>query len=804
MFFRIRNAVSQDVELLEKPWEFDTSSFPKGLSNEQYKAWWKSRDANGCLISLTATDYHTGAYGYRCNTRTHLPTVIYGLKADYDNTELTEAQLIDQASRLPRGCEYLPTWASLSYGGHMHLYWLFEAPVRLIDMDHARTFMRYAMSKIGAKLFGVMPTDYDDNASTNLTQYFDIGKNWVKIGDGGTIPRGVLYTWSYEAARSTAEKRINRTRGGISIPLDRLGEMLRKTFPDVTFPSQLYYGMRIRRFWDPLADNPSGAALVEDGFQVFTPHDNGFRSWASLFGERAIEDYLGNTKFHALDDIWSVHMRNTVKFVCRMDTDENRPERYSVVDQTMLRTILRRAGFSANTPKAGGVSQVDEAIVHVFQKKIVDAVVPLPYYEPGVIINPEGMLPGRYINSCGHIRVTDPSLDEYDGGCTWENPQALLRFPLIYKLLTYMFCHDKTEWDTFIESRKTYAGSANCQLMVFLSWLAHFYRSAYFRRPSIGQALYLVGKPGCGKSLLMQTIIPRLMGVKAENGAQYFVDGQHFSKSIVETSVIVLDDVIPKVDSRARDEATARIKSFVATGTINYEPKGVDAVTVPYRGRLIVASNDTARDLAILPALDSSTLDKFTLLRVGTFPAPAEYVFPAGRGREADEIFDREIPEFAKFLEGFSIPKELKDIRFGVSSYQEPSLYLASQMQGPAAAFLSLLGVYLVHHICPDDPAGRSTPDLKRMIEIIETKSPLQMTSRNLWNKVIELNPSAQKGMTVNSMNAMLTALSSIPTYAPFVKLCEHQGSTQATWRLDFRILFVFYGKDLKGLEYDL
>lgn len=819
MFFYIENAKSQDVKLLEKPWEFDTSAFPFDLPPAKYKTWWRSAGSAGCLLTLAATDYADGAYGTRID-KNNPARVLYGLKADYDNSVVDETYIARLRQALPSGCGHAPQWASISQGGHLHLFWLFEEPVRLLNPKHAEAFIHTAMERVKAKLFGVLLSDYDAKASEAPAQVFDVGKSWHPIDPEGRISSDVLRSWDYDAAMSTITARLrDKEHASKELPFEIVDELIRRHYPSANLPP-LRPGLRCHRFWDPLADNPTAATPMPDGFLVFTPHDGGFRTWAQLFGADEVDRALGGSKAMILEDFFCLPRRSSTIFYQRM-TGSDGSDVYRPIDRSDLIKYLRRSGFSAKARAGEAISEVEQAIITIREQNIVSSAAPFLFFRSGRIFGRELGLPDFVLNTSTVIPVapaSDPGV--FSAGADFSGTDARLLFPKIYNFLATLFCRDREEYDAWKASGGPYSASfANKPLCTFLSWLAHFYRNAHRRTPSVGQAMYLVGPPGCGKSLLAMQLIPALMGGSAASGAQYFLDGGTFTREIAEAPVIVLDDA-GSIDYSSRVQATQKIKSFVASGTLKYEAKGADAVTLPYRGRLICTSNDTERDLTVLPTIDDTTRDKFTFLGVGRAnltEAEKDELFGGGRGVLAED-FRQELPYFARFLLAWKTPEDLQDVRWGVAGYQDPAI-LRESGGSESSQWAELLVNYMLYTVIPVDakraaPAygENSTPEelsqlarhVREMVDLGRLQ-PLRLTSQRLHAKLASLYPSRVRSMrgTVGSLQYMLTNCISREPYRSNIQV--QTGPVARTWRISYCLLFGIFGEHFEhpGFFYD-
>lgn len=813
-FFYIKNAQEQNVYIMDKPWEHDTSAYPFHLAPAKYKAWWKNKDTDGCLLSLNSTGRPDEAYGTRID-KSNPPRVIYGLSADYDQSVITQEYIDRLKGYLPTGCEHPPQWASISQGDHLHLFWLFESPVNVVNQKHADKFVQIALNAVKAKLFGVNLNDYDAKASEKVTQYIDIGKSWHPLASDALVPKELTSAWSLEAAEQTIVSRLNSKDGSQELPFETVDELIRKHYPHANLPP-LRQGMRCKRFWDPDADNPTAATPMPDGFLVFTPHDGGFISWAKLFGQAEVDRAVGGSKATILEDFFFLPRKSAAVYYQRIFDPDSGAERYKPVDKDILKIYLKAAGFS-NKPRAGErISEVDKAMITIRETNMVECAAPYLYYRPGRIFDRELDQDGSVLN-ISTIKTVRPDMtpDLYDGGVYFENPQTYANFPFLYRLLVSLFCETKEEYEEWDKSGQTYKGSQNKQLNVFISWLAHFYRNAFHQTPSGGQAMYLVGPSGCGKTFMASHIIPALMGGRAASGEQYFLYGGTFTKEISSCPVIVLDDVIPASEYAARVSATQKIKSFVASATLKFEAKGQDAVTVPFRGRLICTSNNTERDMTVLPTIDATTADKFTILSVGKCNfKPEEKTFLHGASREGTmrQVL-AELPAFARFLLEWQTPDSVADPRWGVIGYQDPSIVREATSSNTVGVALDALCNYLLSQVIPVDVKqgvsydlttreGRANVARHLFAELSSGRiNPIRISTARLFARLQATYPAyARELRSSGSLHYALTQLASSDVLAPFIRL--NSGTTCRTWRISHKVLFAVFGNQFESEDF--
>jgi hypothetical protein len=76
----------------------------------------------------------------------------------------------------------------------------------------------------------------------------------------------------------------------------------------------------------------------------------------------------------------------------------------------------------------------------------------------------------------------------------------------------------------------------------FFAWLARSYRGAHDLRPLVGQAVFLAGPGGNGKSLLCTRVVAPLMGGRMANPYNYLMKFTQFNNELFETGLLAIND----------------------------------------------------------------------------------------------------------------------------------------------------------------------------------------------------------------------------------------------------------------------
>ena len=193
------------------------------------------------------------------------------------------------------------------------------------------------------------------------------------------------------------------------------------------------------------------------------------------------------------------------------------------------------------------------------------------------------------------------------------------------------------------------------------------------REGAQGQALLLVGPPARGKSLLSNIVISELVGGFAD--ASDYLSGQtSFNKDLGGAAAWVIDDTVSAASFQDQRKASELIKKSVANPRMEYHAKYVDAVSVPWTGRVVMSLNMDANSLSVIPAMDSSNRDKLMALRISP---KSMNKFPPNIVLE--KMIREELPHFARWLLDWKVPKVIKGTsRFGVVSYIDKTIASAA------------------------------------------------------------------------------------------------------------------------------
>lgn len=316
---------------------------------------------------------------------------------------------------------------------------------------------------------------------------------------------------------------------------------------------------------------------------------------------------------------------------------------------------LRANGVSAQRPEGGGLSQVELALRHVRQSRVLDLVMNLAGLRAGV-----HDVDGRRI-----LARESPRLISTIPG----------DFPVIEKML--------------------YALLGNEQTPLFVAWLKNGLEclTAGIQRP--GLVLIIVGPGNSGKSLLQHHIITPLFGGRHADPSGFMFDKTAFNSELFGCEHLLMEDPATSTRTEARQFFGERLKAIAANETHHCHPKGREAFTLAPFWRLSLSLNDDPDKLRILPNLNAPDLrDKVLMLRVQKASMPMPTATNEQRAAFRAAIVS-ELPAFADYLMSVRIDQKHFDSRFGCRAWLNPEIAAMLYEDSPAGRLLELVDTSL-------------------------------------------------------------------------------------------------------------
>lgn len=600
---------------------------PKFKSKADFRSWCAQADTDHVFYSMCAGDSP--------NVRISNDNPINrcsGFAADFDapiDWDMVPNLLTAQCKNLT------PTWITKTQSGYIRLIWEFEETLP-ISQDMYDPFIKQLSNHLGAeRLFAGF-----DSSSYRSSQYFEVGTEWRKFGE--PLPKNIYRTVLLKAVAKNPPQSVET-----SVPIEVVEKEVHKKFPE-RWDGDFTVGSRGPLFWIDDDIDREGCVVCEDGMYSFSDRaSKDFTPWKELFGSDFIKEYETKKMGDLLDLYW---FNGKAHFTLLDGTVQTIPK-----DQLILE--LRQAGFSMRTGR-NRLSEVETALVAIAKQNRIHEIAPVVFSDERVV-----HYNSHKILNTANITPIEPASDG-----------DIQNWSFIKSWLEQLFVSDK----------KT------DPLLYFYAWLKRFYIAVLNREYLQGQALLLVGPTNKGKSLLSNRVISALVGGFAD--ASDYLSGQtKFNKDLARVAAWVIDDTTSAASFQDQRRATELIKRSVANPRIEYHAKYVDAVSVPWTGRVIVSLNMDANSLSVIPALDSSNRDKLMALRISN---SATSKFPSNS--VVENTIAEELPHFAKWLLEWEPPEQIMgSSRFGVASYIDPTIASAAYDNSSRSAVAELVEFFV-------------------------------------------------------------------------------------------------------------
>jgi hypothetical protein len=468
-----------------------------------------------------------------------------------------------------------------------------------------------------------------------------VGQNWQRLSEK-PLSRNTLHYWMMKAWERTDRKNLE----GVTVPIELVAEEVERRFPG-RWDGPFELGRRGVVFFREDSKNTTAAQVVENGMLCFST-EKVFYTWAEIFGRGFVEQFLADKIGAAVSNVWSVagryFLRDTHGFW------------YPHAKEDFKEWLKVKHGIDAAKERGEASSEMDKALVRIMESRRLDGGIP-GIYNPNDIIT----VNGRKMLNTAMVKVIQPVDDPQE----WA-----VNFPWLAEFLAT--CWDCPE-----------------QKDVFLAWLRRFYKSAFDGNLLKGQAVFVAGGVGRGKTLLGTQIIGQAMGGYAD-ASDYLNSETAFNKQLMEVGLWTIDDGIAAQDPKAHQKFSEMVKRITANVGFQYHPKYVDPVRMPWMGRIFVTLNDDASSIRILPNLDESIKDKVIILRFSD--APRQFP-PWG---ELEATITRELPYLLRWLLDWTPPAEVMgDHRFGVRSYIHEGLREQALYSGEFGDILDIIRTWI-------------------------------------------------------------------------------------------------------------
>lgn len=644
--------------------EWKLHPLPKEIKEkDQYKEYCMDGKTESCFISTVE--------GMDPNMRVskdNPPMNITGLIVDYDSGLSKERfkEFIKKNHGVPPPNFVCDTFTK----DQRRLIWEFEEPLRLGSLPLAREFFKVASMRL--KWSKWLP-GFDD-MTLDPTHFYHIGKKWERLANE-KIPRSLVLSW---AAIAAAKVKGPAPLDQPNIPLDVIAELVEEKFPG-RWNGPFVVGARGLRFWDPSADNETAAVVSENGMHCFTG-PSPFVPWVDIFGMNTLDEHHGDGLGTLRDGLYYHYSKGL--FYMREE-----PYGYVQVSREDLKTTLNVKYNLSKASVKGQPSEIDkflESVQGFGSGQRVDGVMPFVYTRAGLIEHG-----GKRILNDSEPTIKQPvPMASAEVGNTDFSIDGYFRqtCPFLHGFLTRAF--DKTDQTVNGMDPST----VDIQLNIFLAYLARKYRGALVYKPPQSQVMVIGGHAGVGKTMLVNGVIPNILGTAAD-GTGFLVDNSQWTAHIVRSPVMLVDDSTVASDDRKAGNYTANVKKLIANSKILYQKKYGDLDDVPWFGSVFIACNLDPQSSKILPDLEETTRDKVIMLKM-------RKGLTLNGWYEIETAIKAETPFFARFLLEWEIPSWCYSRdgsirgRFGIHNYHHEELAHLSMNKGGANDVLELLRAY--------------------------------------------------------------------------------------------------------------
>lgn len=615
-----------------EPW-LTAPAIPAFDSRESYKKWMADSTSIVPLFSLIEAENPM----QRVNSA-NPPHKVHGLVTDYDSP-LSDAEVARGLARIPASFPAF-AWNRTRRGG-IRVVWRFESPVFYYGDETFKLFTKRVAKEL--RLTSLFP-GLDEEILAKPDQCYAAGDKWT-VNGAAVIPSATLELWLFEILKKTRDFE----RMEIEIPLEIVKAEVDRLFPG-RWKGDFREGSRGIRFWDPTADNETAALVRKNGMTAFTG-DKSFLPWSEILGGAFVAKFKEDTIGRAAADLWCDNEKNYYRKL----PDGN----WDLCGVEVTRRHLKgRYGLSDSVRRGEMLSDVDAVLLHLELNRRVEGALPFPH-RPEPVVEWGGR---RYLNTATNVSLMKPRAEP----AQWQTD-----FPFLADYLSTLFIDEKN-------------------LEIVLAWLKVYYRSCHEGFPRRGQALFIVGPPGTGKTFFSLVVLASIFGGYAD-ARMYFVEGARFNSSMFDSSIWSLDDSTILGDRKMHQKFSGLVKACVANPAMAYEKKYGYSGSVPFNGRFICTMNDDPVSLGILPDTDQSLLDKVILARTDNVEAQV-----TGDARINLEKVQAELPAFLRWLLDWELPAHITlDHRFGIKAWHDSHILEEAQSVSESKTVMEAVEIWL-------------------------------------------------------------------------------------------------------------
>ena len=603
-------------------------SFPKPnfTSKAEYRSWCAEATTDHCFYSMAEGDNPSARI-----SEDNPVNKIHGFVADFDAP--VDWANIDEILKIRCDGSIIPTWRSKTQSGYIRLVWEFESVLPV-----APTIAEAFLKRLSDALKASMLLAGFDRTSLKPSQYFELGEEWVKIGE--PVPITLVRTTLLKAANDYSIQTSDT-----NIPIEEVASEVMRRYPN-RWEGEFIVGARGPLFWIDDGIDRDGCQVREDGMICYSDRaGKGFVSWREILSKSFVEKFEEKKLSVLLDSYW-YNGKNYYKLLNGIPV---------AIQKEQLVLELKKAGFSPKMKKAQTISEVEQAILNISNDCRVEEVAPVVFSKDRVV-DYQGR---KILNNCRATAV-QPANDGDPSNWPW-----------IHAFIMQFFAPDENGKDTS---------------PYFFAWYQRLYKAVLEHRLDQGQLFILLGPTGHGKTLLTNKIIGASVGGFSD-ASDYLSGKTQFNKDLCGSAAWVIDDQTAASTYQDQRKFVELTKRCVANPRLEYQAKYADAIPLPWSGRVMMSLNLDANSLAALPSLDSSNRDKIIALRINS-----GHKVKFGSNEFVESTIASELPFFLRWLLDYQPPIEVKDAnRFGVKTYIDSFIEAAAYDNSSRSAIAEMV-----------------------------------------------------------------------------------------------------------------
>lgn len=558
-------------------------------------------------------------------SKSNPPRLLHGIAADFDLPITTE-----RANEAIASWKIKPQWIERSLGGNLRLLFLFSRPLLVDSAD----FAIFLLEKSIAWLALDQLPGLDRGAITDPNRLYCAGDGWLATGHP-PVPENALQAFFVDAAR---EFRFVAPEG-VEIPLEVIEAALKEKYSNFSWPGEFAVETTGPSFWIADSVSTNSAILKPEGFITFSAHAAKiFYNWADLLGAGFVKEINDAAVEKATADI----------FYDGRQFYRKKHGRYTGMPLIELNNHLEiDCGMKGRSIKV--------AQAHIYAHNNVECAAPYLFRPPGLII----YMGGRKLNTSS-ASVMPPAAEKQ----TWGGSG---NFSFLSSLLDSLFTTQlQRDW--------------------LLAWWKYFYESGLHSTPAPGQAVFILGGVGTGKTFLSQELVGKSVGGFAD-ASGHLIRGGEFTSHLFELGLWLLDDETVSDSPVAAQNLQSALKRAVANSSFLMNKKFQVAGMTAWLGRVMILSNLDYMSSRVLGPIDSSSLGKISVLRAEKV---SKLKFPSRA--ETARLTAEQLPFLLRWLVDHEPPETIiRDVRFGIESYHEASLMDQAGQTAKAAPFKEIL-----------------------------------------------------------------------------------------------------------------